>query len=73
MGKKFIPINYGWVSDKTPPRNHYNVVILVYNKYDELYYETIGYYESKKWVLPKEYIECMVCGWSPIPYSPNNM
>lgn len=72
MKGKFIPTNCGWVSEKTPPQNHKNVVLLGYHKEDEMYYEFIGYYENGKWDLPTDYEDCEVRGWFPIPYSPNN-
>jgi hypothetical protein len=71
--KKFIPTQSGWVSPKTPPVNHNSVVVLVYE--DNIYYELIGYHEEGEWHIyhmDDETKEGKVCGWFPIPYSPNN-
>jgi hypothetical protein len=70
--EKFVPISFGWVSEKTPPQNHNNVVILGYDKENDLYYEFIGYYEYDDWIINDSFKEFEVKGWFPFPYTPHN-
>ena len=73
MNQKFIPTECGWVSTKTPPVNHNNVVVLLWIHDDEIYDEVIGYYADAKWNLPDlGYGIDKVMGWFPIPFTPNN-
>lgn len=73
MESKFIPTECGWVSPKTPPVNHNNVVILLWCHFDEIYDEVIGYYEDGKWIFKSPgYNMDKVVGWFPIPYTPHN-
>jgi len=71
--EKFIPTEFGWISEKTPPVNHNNVVVLVWLKNEKLFQELIDFYESNKWHLSyvndKDY---EVKGWFPFPYTPHN-
>ena len=71
MRNKFIPTECGWVSEKTPPTHHNNVVILIFDADDNMYMEVIGFYDDC-WELDKEYQGWIVKGWIPIPYTPNN-
>lgn len=71
--EKFIPTEFGWISEKTPPVNHNNVVVLVWLKNETLFQEVIGFYESNEW-----HLSCVddedyeVKGWFPLPYTPHN-
>ena len=71
--KKFIPTDYGWISEKTPPQDNYNIVLLLYNNFEEIFMEFIGYYENNKWHCNEdEFSDCEVLGWIPLPYNPDN-
>lgn len=71
--EKFIPTEFGWISPKTPPTHHNNVVVLVWLKNETLYQELIGYYESKKWALSRvDDEDYEIQGWFPYPYTPHN-
>ena len=73
MNEKFIPTECGWVSPKTPPVNHNNVVVLLWVHDDEIYDEAIGYYADGKWNFRDlGYGIDKVVGWFPIPYTPHN-
>ncbi len=70
---KFIPTEFGWISVKTPPVNHNNVVVLVWLKNETLFQELIGYYESDEWNLSNiDDTDYEVQGWFPFPYTPHN-
>lgn len=75
--EKFIPTNYGWISPHNHPVNHFNVVLLIFIKKDNMYKEMIGYFYENKWEFEysededaKESYE--VKGWFPLPYNPDN-
>ena len=70
--EKFIPTEFGWISAKTPPVNHNNVVVLVWLINETLYQEVIGYYESDEWHLSNDDEDYEVQGWFPFPYTPHN-
>jgi hypothetical protein len=73
MNEKFIPTECGWVSPKTPPVNHNNVVVLLLIENNEIYHETIGYYADDEWSFRDLGYEIdTVVGWFPIPYTPHN-
>lgn len=69
---KYNPTNYGWVSEKSAPRNNHNVVVLIFDEFEQFYSEIIGYHEGGKWHLqntpPNNYY---ICGWFPLPYTPD--
>lgn len=70
---KFIPTEFGWISVKTPPINHNNVVVLVWLKNETLFSELIGFYESDEWHLSAvDDTDYEVQGWFPFPYTPHN-
>jgi len=69
----FIATECGWVSPKTPPTNHNNVVVLLWLENEELYQEIIGFYEDNEWILnDADDTNYSVCGWFPYPYTPHN-
>ncbi len=70
--EEFIPTEFGWISAKTPPVNHNNVVVLVWLINEKLYKEVIGYYLSDEWNLSNDYEDYEVQGWFPFPYTPHN-
>ncbi len=71
--EKFIPTNFGWISEKTPPVNHNNVVVLIWLKNDKIFDETIGYYQGNQWQLSNfNETDYEVKGWYPYPYTPHN-
>jgi hypothetical protein len=71
--EKFIPTEFGWISAKTPPVNHNNVVVLVWLKNETLYQEVIGFYDSNEWNLSNvDDEDYEVQGWFPFPYTPHN-
>ena len=71
--EKFIPTEFGWISEKTPPVSHNNVVVLVWLKNETLFQELIGFYEGDKWHLSNvDDEDYEVQGWFPFPYTPHN-
>ena len=70
LKEKFIPTQFGWVSEKTPPNNHNGVVVLIFS--DNIYLERIGFYEGGEWCIDELEEHDKICGWSPYPYSPDN-
>lgn len=73
--EKFIPTEFGWVSPKTPPSNHNNVVVLIW--FNGLYFEKMGFFEDEDWIvydLDNDMRESAyeIQGWFPIPYTPHN-
>lgn len=71
--KKFIPTECGWVSNRTKPVNHNNVVVLLWLKNETHYQEIIGFYEKKQWHIDHvDDTDYEVIGWFPIPYTPDN-
>ena len=69
--EKFIPAKYGWVSPITPPTVHNNVVVLIFDKPNELYIEVLGYYADGAWQLDYDE-DYEIRGWFPYPYTPHN-
>lgn len=68
----FKPTEFGWVSPKTPPVNHNDVVVLLWLVFDETYHESIGYFENGKWYINEAYDDYEIQGWFPYPYTPHN-
>jgi len=71
--EEFKPTEFGWVSVKTPPTNHNNIVVLVWLKNETLYQELIGFYEHNEWHLDGvDDTDFEIKGWFPYPYTPHN-
>jgi hypothetical protein len=71
--ENFNPQEFGWVSEKTPPTNHNQVVVLVWLQDETLYKEVLGFYESGDWSLYNiEDENFEIQGWFPYPYTPHN-
>lgn len=71
--EKFIPTEFGWISVKTPPVNHNNVVVLVWLKNETLYQELICFFENGNWELTGvDDEDYEIQGWYPLPYTPHN-
>lgn len=73
MSKEFIPGEYGWVSQDTPPVNHNTVVVLLWLINEQVYQEVFGFYEKGKWFLRGvDDDEFDIKGWFAYPFTPNN-
>jgi hypothetical protein len=74
--KDFDEEYYGWISPKSPPTNNCDVVILIYNTFQELHETKFGFYENKKWCFRNgdytkdNHNHVHVKGWLNLPYYP---